>query len=159
MPQQAHPDRRRHRRRAAGVVRLAGAAAVALAACGAPAQVAAPPPDAPSPAHEALSFFEGAWTTTDATTADPFQETCGWLAGGRRHMVCRSRWADGGRPREGLSIFSIDATSGDVLYHGFRAGGAAVLMRGRPAGAPGRGWRFEAERGDGAARVRTRVTI
>lgn len=71
-------------------------------------------------------------------------------------MVCRSRWNTPSGPREGLSIFSHDAVTGDYLYNGFRAGGLHVIQRGSEEGGK---WLFRSERGNGADRVRTRVTI
>ena len=106
--------------------------------------------------HEALAFFEGTWTTSDAKPEDEFSETCAWLPAGRRHMVCRSRWKTAAGPREGLSIFSHDERTAEYLYHGFRPGGAVVVHRGLRL--PD-GWSFTSERGEGEERVRTRVTI
>ena len=113
-------------------------------------------PSNPSPPHERLRFFEGTWTTADSTNEDGFREVCAWLPEGRRHMVCRSRWATPSGPREGLSVFSFDSATGDYLYTGFRTGGALVMQRGREQS--GR-WLFKSERGEGPDRVRTRVTI
>ena len=106
--------------------------------------------------HEALSFFEGSWTTSEAKTEDDFRETCSWFAEGRRHMVCRSRWLTTTGAREGLSIFSYDPATREYLYHGFRSSGAVVTQRGTRTA---RGWIFGSERGEGADRRRARVTI
>lgn len=113
-------------------------------------------PSDPSAPHERLGFFEGKWTTADSTAEDGFREECAWLAEGRRHMVCRSRWNTASGPREGLSIFSYDSAAGEYVYNGFRAGGAHVTQRGREQN--GR-WLFHSERGHGADRVRQRVSI
>lgn len=115
-----------------------------------------PSPSTASAPHELLSFFEGTWTIVDPKREGGFRETCGWLAQGRRHMVCRTYWQSPTGPREGLSVISYDAASGEYHYHGFRSGGAVVNQRGRPKGA---GWQFTSERGDGPGRVQTRVTI
>ena len=109
----------------------------------------------PAP-EERLRFFEGTWTTADATPELGFRETCAWLPEGRRHMVCRSRWNTPSGPREGMSVFSFDRASGQFVYNGFRSSGAWVLQRGEEQG--GR-WRFGSEEGQGEARVRTRVTM
>lgn len=116
---------------------------------GASAQSAASP-------HEALRFFEGTWTVEGAPPEQDFRETCRWMTGGRRHMVCVSRWNATDGAREGMSIFSYDAVQGRYQYHGFRSGGAVVVHQGQ---AEADGWRFSSEQGEGEARVRTRVTI
>ena len=128
------------------------AAALALAAAGVAAQ---PKPTEPSLPHERLAFFEGDWTTADATPG-AFRETCAWLPERRRHMVCRARWNTPEGAYEGLSIFSYDYASGDYLYHGFRSGGAVVPQRGRPDGA---GWLFTSERAEAKGLAKTRVAI
>jgi hypothetical protein len=116
----------------------------------------APAPAVPSAPHERLAFFEGTWTLADAPPEQNFRETCAWLADGRRHMVCRSRWMTPTGPREGLSVFSYSPATGDYLYNGFRAGGAVVTHRGTPKGD---GWQFTSEQGEGVDRTMTRVTI
>ena len=130
-------------------------ALIAVGAIEAQAQQTALPPAAASPSHEALAFFEGTWTA-DGDAPGGFREQCGWLPDGRRHMVCRARWQSASGPREGMSIFSVDAATGDYLYHGFRAGGSVVTQRGRREGD---GWIFTTERGAGAERERTRTRI
>lgn len=131
--------------------------ALLLAVCvgQAPAQPAASPA-APSDPHEALTFFEGTWTTSVSAPDDDFSETCAWMPEGRRHMVCRSRWRTAAGYREGLSIFSYDPASGEYRYHGFRAGGAVVTQTGQRLP---NGWRLTSDRGTGADRMQTRVTI
>ena len=118
-------------------------------------QPAGSPAD-PSEPHEALAFFEGTWTTSDSKPEDDFSETCSWLSEGRRHMVCRSGWRTEAGRREGLSIFSYDATARVYRYNGFRPGGAVVVHTGQRVP---KGWVFASERGAGADRVQTRVTI
>lgn len=135
---------------------LVVAFAVLIGSPGRAAAQAAPAPTEPSESHEALSFFQGSWTTAESTPEDEFRETCGWLPEGRRHMVCRSTWLTATGRREGLSIFSFDSSTGDYLYHGFRSGGAVLTQRGRRTPT---GWIFRSERGTGPEKVRTRVTI
>jgi hypothetical protein len=113
-------------------------------------------PAATAQPHEALAFFEGSWTTSDARPEDDFKETCAWLPEARRHMVCRSRWRADTGYREGMSIFSYEPSSGDYRYHGFRSGGAVVVQSGQRLP---QGWVFTSDRGTGADRVQARVTI
>lgn len=120
------------------------------------AEQAALTPMTPSSAHEALLFFEGAWTIEERPAAEHFVETCSWLNAGRRHMMCRSVWSAASGPREGLSIFSFDAADSTYRYYGLRTGGAAVPMTGRRLDA---GWEFLRETGAGATRQRERVMI
>ena len=123
------------------------------------AQSAAPvpvTPMTPMPEHEALTFFEGSWTTEERPVDQAFVETCAWLPAGRRHMVCRSTWRTASGPREGWSIFSYRASDSTYLYYGLRAGGPVEPMRGRRLVD---GWEFVSESGEGPRRQRARVTI
>jgi hypothetical protein len=133
---------------------LVAAALIALAPSSTFGQALAP--GVPSAPHERMAFFEGTWTVADAPPEQNFRETCAWLADGRRHMLCRSRWMTPTGPREGLSVFSYSPATADYLYHGFRAGGAVVTHRGVPRDD---GWLFTSEQGEGAARTMTRITI
>ena len=136
-------------------LRLGASLFLAVAVCHAYAQQVASPAT-PSEPHEALAFFEGTWTTSDATAEDDFRETCAWIPESRRHMMCRSRWRVEGGRREGLSIFSYDPSGGEYMYHGFRAGGAVVTHKGQRLP---KGWSFTSDRGTGSDRLQTRVTI
>jgi hypothetical protein len=113
-------------------------------------------PMTPSAPHEALGFFEGTWTVEESAPERRFVETCTWLDGGRRHMICRSTWQTVSGPREGMSIFSFRAEDSTYLYYGLRADGAVEALQGRclPDG-----WEFSREEGVGANRQRSRVTI
>ena len=113
-------------------------------------------PLTPSPAHEELGFFEGAWTIEERPAEQELLETCAWQNAGRRHMVCRSNWRVGSGMREGVSIFSFRAMDSTYLYHGFRAGGTVEALRGRRLAD---GWEFGSEEGVGPTRQRIRVTI
>lgn len=130
--------------------------AAALSVAAAWGHAIAQPAGAPSAPHEALAFFEGTWTTSDATPDDDFRETCAWLAEARRHMVCRSAWQTPAGRREGLSIFSYDPVVDEYRYHGFRPGGAVVAHKGQRL--PD-GWLFTSDRGTGDDRRQTRVTL
>ena len=136
---------------------LAVACTLATSSACATVHAQAAPPDAPTPAHERLTFFEGTWTVKEVPPERRYRETCAFMEGGRRHMVCRTRSiAASGRLRESMSIFSYDPTDSTYLYYGLRSGGAVETLRGRPSEG---GWRFSGERGEGPARVRVLVTI
>ena len=42
-----------------------------------------------SPPVERLSVFEGTWAREGAPATETSRETCAWLPGGRRHLVCQ----------------------------------------------------------------------
>jgi hypothetical protein len=113
-------------------------------------------PITPSPPHEALAFFDGTWTTEESPPEEGFVETCAWLNGGRRHMVCRSTWQTESGPRAGMSIFSYREADSTYLYHGFRSNGGVELLQGHPIGD---GWQFTHKEETGGIRQRTQVTI
>ncbi len=113
-------------------------------------------PMTPSPPHEALTFFEGSWTTEERPASQGFVETCAWLPAGRRHMVCRSTWTGPSGAREGWSIFSYSAADSTYLYYGLRPGGTVEPMRGRRLAD---GWEFLSEVDSGPTRQSVRVTI
>jgi len=140
-----------------GVNATARRAALTLALFVATSHAEAPrTPMTPSPPHEALSLFVGEWTTAESKPEEQFRETCDWLAEGRRHMVCRSRWLTATGPREGLSIFSYDPAAGQYVYHGYRSGGATEVLRGQ---ASPTGFVFESAPGAGSSSAATRVTL
>jgi hypothetical protein len=91
------------------VIRVLLVLPLALSAGSAWAQPTQAPAVAP---HEALRFFEGTWTVAGAPPEQDFRETCRWMTGSRRHMVCMSRWNAADGAREGISIFSYDAAQG-----------------------------------------------
>lgn len=116
-----------------------------------------PTPDVPLPEYEALGFFEGTWTIAELPPEQEFRETCAWLPGGRRHMVCRSQFRTAnGALREGLSLFSYDPTAGTYVYYGLRPSGAVETNRGT---FDGERWIFTGEDRHGEAIRRRRVTI
>lgn len=97
-------------------------------------------PLVPSAPHERMTFFEGTWAMepgayfkSGAPPSSAHEETCAWLAGGRRHMVCRSwreRPGDGVR-REAIYILSYDEHDAAYIAHFAFAGGATLTYRGR----------------------------
>ncbi len=75
---------------------------------------ALPSPSERSEPHEALAFYEGTWTILDSKH-EGYRETCSWLAGGRRHIVCRASVQTASGTRETLGTYSYDPTSGEYL--------------------------------------------
>jgi hypothetical protein len=114
-----------------------------------------PSPSERSAPHEELAFYEGTWTIPDKEH-ESYRETCSWLPGGRRHIVCRARLQTADGPRETLGVYSYDQTRAEYLYHGFGARGSVTIERGQRIP---KGFHFTSERGTGSDRVRTRFTI
>jgi hypothetical protein len=100
-------------------------------------------PSVPSAPHERMTFFEGTWTTDgqpDAANHTPapaaYEETCAWLSGGRRHMVCHS-WAErtpGAPRRETLYVLSYRGSDSTYVAHFAFPGGSTLTYHGRPEG-------------------------
>jgi hypothetical protein len=131
-----------HLRLSFGLV-AASAIFVSLVAPGTRAQnssPARPDPSQVSAQHEKMTFFEGTWTVepeaevTGETTSPPkHEETCAWLSGGRRHMICRG-WRQ--RPgetvkRETIQILSYQPHNGTYLAHFAFPNGDTVTYVGR----------------------------
>lgn len=100
-------------------------------------------PAEPSAAHERMAVFEGTWTlapdgASESGTTPPakHEETCAWLAGGRRHMVCRSSTeAANGVRREAIQVMSYRGRDSTYVSHLAFPGGAALTYHGRIEGA------------------------
>ena len=100
-------------------------------------------PALPSPAHERMAVFEGTWTMapgawfeSGAAPAGKAEETCAWLAGGRRHMVCR-RWteaAESGVRREAIQVLSYRDRDSTYVAHFAFPNGATLTYHGRIEG-------------------------
>jgi len=105
--------------------------------------------------YEALAFYEGTWTLL-SKGHEGYRETCSWMVGGRRHIVCRARQQTASGEREALGVYSYDPTKGEYLYHGFGSRGTLTIEVGQRIA---NGFHFTSERGTGADRVRTRFTI
>jgi hypothetical protein len=104
---------------------------------------ARPDPSIASAPHEKMTFFEGTWSSepdsavkNGPTKTPQDEETCAWLPGGRRHMVCRS-WSQGpGQTirRERLQILSYQAHNDTYLAHFAFPSGDTVAYVGRVDG-------------------------
>jgi hypothetical protein len=115
-------------------------------------------PGSPQPTdpYQALSFFEGNWTIAGLPAGTRFDESCTWLGGMRRHLVCRSRTESANGVREGLGVFSYRAADGTYVYRSYDPNGEVDVLEGRPLG---EGWQFNSASGSGTAQRRTRITI
>ena len=100
-------------------------------------------PSEPSAAHERMAVFEGTWTLAPdsaaeraTTTPAKHEETCTWLVGGRRHMVCRS-WTEAGNGvrREAIQVMSYRGRDSTYVSHLAFPGGATLTYHGRIEGA------------------------
>ena len=91
------------------------------------------PPAEPNAPHERMTFFEGTWSLVPVKgePAITHEETCAWMAGGRRHMVCRNwRERDGVRS-DAMYIMSYREEEDSYIVHHAFAGGAAVTYLGK----------------------------
>lgn len=104
---------------------------------------ARPDPSVASAPHEKMTFFEGTWSAepraavkSGATTPLQDEETCAWLPGGRRHMVCRSWRRRPGETvrRERIQILSYQPHNATYLAHFAFPNGDTVTYVGRVEG-------------------------
>jgi hypothetical protein len=99
-----------------------------------------PHPTTPSPPHERMTVFEGTWVpepdSSGATPSRALQEVCGWLTGGRRHMVCRSTYTPEGDsvPRASMYILSYREADSTYIVHWAFPHGDNLVYHGRPEG-------------------------
>ncbi|MDP1587018.1 MAG: hypothetical protein Q8M07_04715, partial [Prosthecobacter sp.] len=115
----------------------------------------APSPLLPSEPHEALAFYEGTWKTSHKDRVD-VEETCTWLQGGRRHIVCRARRQASDGMREALGVYSYDEARREYVYHGFGSRGDLSFEHGQRIP---NGFQFFSENGEGFQRSQARFTI
>jgi hypothetical protein len=99
-----------------------------------------PDPATPDPAHERMAIFEGTWVPDSNRTGAPLSttlhETCVWLTGGRRHMVCQTTYTRDGETAPRASMYVLSYREADSIYiahHAFAAGDNLVY-HGRPEG-------------------------
>ena len=100
-------------------------------------------PAMPNPAHERMKLFEGTWVPvpdaylkSGARPSPTSQETCAWLSGGRRHMVCRTTYTVEGYsvPRESMYVLSYREADSTYIAHFAFAGGDNLVYHGRLEG-------------------------
>jgi hypothetical protein len=90
-----------------------------------------------------MTLFEGTWSQepggyfkSGGTTPAGHEETCGWLPGGRRHMVCRA-WREetkGAPRREAIQILSYREADSTYIARFAFPGGATLEYHGRIEG-------------------------
>jgi hypothetical protein len=114
---------------------------------------ATPPPQQGRPV-ERLSVFEGTWGR-EGTPTDKFKETCAWLAGGRRHLVCDTETQ---RPDGASRMLRVHSYRGGT-YTVFVAIGDGPTMT-YAGGSDGDRWIFnlQSDRPDNPQRLRQIIT-
>jgi hypothetical protein len=95
----------------------------------------------PSVPHERLTVFEGTWEPDDDGKATggarqpAARETCEWLTGGRRHMICRNHYEKPeGVKRERTHILSYRVEDSTYVAYFAFPGGDNLLYHGRVEG-------------------------
>ena len=106
----------------------------AAAAQGTSAPRRANTPATPSPAHERLAAFEGTWTLIGSASDLASRDTCAWLSGGRRHMVCRRTTESSAGAREEMMIYSYRRSDSTYTVTVLLSGGQVWSYAGRPEG-------------------------
>lgn len=101
--------------------------------------------------HERLAVFEGTWVMTDAKQRDTL--TCAWMAGARRHMICRQAVETASGPREQMMIYSYRGRDSTYTVTVLLSGGQIWNYAGVPRGDQ---WVFEqvSHRPDSTQRLR-----
>ena len=100
-------------------------------------------PADPSAPHERMAVFEGTWTMAPGAyfesgpqPAGQGEETCAWLPGGRRHMVCR-RWTQregSDVRREAINVMSYRGRDSTYIAHFAFPDGQTLTYHGRIEG-------------------------
>jgi hypothetical protein len=87
-----------------------------------------------SEARERLAFLEGTWTRPETPAGQTFRETCAWMGGGRRHMVCRQRTETAESIHEQMLVYSYRGADATYMVTVFLAGGQVWRYEGQPDG-------------------------
>lgn len=93
---------------------------------------AARSPATPNPAHERLASFEGTWTHLEAPPGRGARDTCGWMAGGRRHMICRRQMESPNGVMEQVMVYSYRGADTTYTVTVLLPGGQVWRYAGRP---------------------------
>lgn len=117
-----------------------------------------PDPRTPRPAHELLGAFEGTWRPAGPAEPAAVTETCSWLEGGRRHMVCVPRRETASGTVEQRTIYSYRGRDSTYIVTALLATGQVWTYLGRPEG---NRWifDFQSDRPKSTQRLRMIVTV
>src|SRR5262245_45763221 len=85
-----------------------------------------------TPPAERLAVFEGTWAREGAPATETLRETCAWLAGGRRHMVCQSEQKTPQGSVANLRVHSYRQQT--YVVHSVMGNGPAWTYTGGPEG-------------------------
>ena len=115
-------------------------------------------PMTPRAAHERLAVFEGSWQPAGAQTSGGSINTCAWLEGGRRHMVCRDRRDLSTGPIEQRMTYGYRGRDSTYIATVFLASGQVWTYHGRPEGDK---WVFDlqSDRPNNPQRLRMVITV
>lgn len=107
------------------------------------------------PPAERLAVFEGTWAREGAQAGSAFSETCAWLAGGRRHMVCHSERQTPAGPVQNLKVHSYRNQT--YVVYAVMGNGPAWTYTGGPEGER---WifNFQSDRPNNVQRLRMVIT-
>lgn len=113
-----------------------------------------PAAQSPPPADR-LSVFEGTWTREDTPANATFRETCAWLAGGRRHLVCQAEFKSPNRTGQMIRVHSYRQQTYVVVA--FMGDAPTFTYTGGPEGER---WVFnlQSDRPDNPQRLRIVIT-
>lgn len=91
-------------------------------------------PSSPTPAHERLAAFEGTWIRAGSASDRPSRDTCAWLVGGRRHMICRRVTESMRGAQEQMMIYSYRRSDSTYTATVLLTGGQVWQYAGGPEG-------------------------
>ena len=128
MPTMSHPTLR------ATVLMMTTVLAAAPAPLAAQNTPSTARPGSPGAPYEHLAVFEGTWREVDAPMDRSSRDTCEWLAGGHRHMICRRVTQTVSGPREHMMIYSYRRSDSTFTSTVFLSGGQVWSYSGRPEG-------------------------
>jgi hypothetical protein len=78
-----------------------------------------------------LSAFAGSWKMADDGSGQNLTETCGWLPGGQRHMICRTTLTAGNRTSQNETVYSYRGRDSTYIVTSFVGGGPLLTYHGK----------------------------
>jgi hypothetical protein len=115
-------------------MRMFTAIAFVLMSQGLAAQTASPPTANGTQGNTGvlrLSAFEGSWRMLDDGSGQSVTETCGWLEGGKRHMVCRTTLTGGGRRSQNEVVMNYRGRDSTYTVNSFIGSGPLMTYLGK----------------------------